>query len=226
MKVNHLKNCKQIILSVCLNFTILQMTAQTDGLKVLKIIDHGNYSYIPQEVRDDSVYAVMFHGPMAASPRGDSVCMELYWISPCNDGYYNLFISPEQIWFTSMHDNPNPNFLFWVMDIDSMVYHKLLNTLQKAPKGFARQNQKSDFLCYYDSSFQTGVQIPEDWNDSIRRDFEVQCLKEQASQLERYRMLLAPCFEPGFQWPEPFARSKLMAYREQDLLYYLPVKNE
>lgn len=147
------------------------------------VIGHNGYFYFPSEFMEDSVDCLMLSHDSTFSTT-QSTTIVFYWISPCNDGYFEINITPEQIYFSSAHDNPNPNFLFWAMDIDSVLYPEILAHLNNdCPPGFKNGYRKNLF---FDSSFTSSVIIPEDWTDSLEHKFYTDCGLEELNQLNRY----------------------------------------
>ena len=125
-------------------------------------VENG-FLYVPLSPSKDSVDRFQLPSRYDSSFKAPKT-IEFYWISPCNDGYYELNVTPRQLYFSSSHENPNPNFLFWAMDINPLLYQSLKKALMDTtPAGFAHGYRP--FL-YYDSSFKTSVTIPEIWNDS------------------------------------------------------------
>lgn len=58
------------------------------------------------------------------------------WPSPSIEGSLDLVISKRQMWLQSSHDNPNPNEIFWVTDIDEVQYTVVQYMLDKHQKDF------------------------------------------------------------------------------------------
>jgi hypothetical protein len=58
------------------------------------------------------------------------------------DGDFNLVVHPTQVFLVSSHNNPNPNFVYWVCGIDKDQYTALVARLEQgAPKGLAAETQ-------------------------------------------------------------------------------------
>ena len=78
-------------------------------------------------------------------PRSDSVQPKRYMIQwddgPSIDGNYILVVHPTQILLRSSHENPNPNFVYWVMPVDSAQYEALVRFLDSY-QGKALTNHK------------------------------------------------------------------------------------
>lgn len=110
------------------------------------------YEYIPIEyLSDTSIYGLLKSSRMVFDSarkemRPDTSFVNEFvflWDSDCTDGRYYMTVTPEQIYLYSSHENPNPNILDWVINVDSIVL-KTLNTDYKKIKGL--DCNKSD--CY------------------------------------------------------------------------------
>lgn len=98
------------------------------------------YEYIPMEyLSDTTIYGIIYSSYNTKLLN----VFEFFWDSYCTDGRYYLKVTPEQIYLYSSHENPNPNILDWVINVDSIVL-KTLNTDYKKIKGL--DCNKSD--CY------------------------------------------------------------------------------
>jgi hypothetical protein len=115
--------------------------------------------------------------------------IRLYWTSSCNDGYYNLTITPEQIFFSSSHENPNPNYLFWVVNIDSSQYQEVNYGIRnKPPIGFENLSKYywQSLTVLYDQKFTDTFTIPDEWTDHIIERHDTYCKSQINRQLDRY----------------------------------------
>lgn len=160
---------------------------------IAETIDKGDYYFIPKSALADSIRAIYFQLKIDRKANIDMRPIEFYWNSTCNDGSYNLIITPEQIFFSSSHDNPNPNFLFWVIDIDTLQFRQIRNGLQqKSLKGFNdfSKNYGESVTVLYDSRFKDTFKIPDEWTDAILKRHEVHCDSQIRCQLERYLSII------------------------------------
>ncbi len=48
--------------------------------------------------------------------------IEISWFSSYIDGTYSIVITPRQMYLRSHHNNPNPNYLYWIAKTDSLNY--------------------------------------------------------------------------------------------------------
>lgn len=49
--------------------------------------------------------------------------IEINWFSSYIDGTYSFVITPRQMYLRSHHNNPNPNYLYWLQKSDSLNYN-------------------------------------------------------------------------------------------------------
>jgi hypothetical protein len=60
--------------------------------------------------------------------------IKVYWQSQMIDGEYELVITPKQIYLRSNHENPNPNYLYWLADLKKEQYEIIKSRLSKKLK--------------------------------------------------------------------------------------------
>ncbi len=53
------------------------------------------------------------------------VGFKIFWYSYTDEGRFSLVVNPRQIYLRTGHDNPNPNYLFWLYSITPETYSKL-----------------------------------------------------------------------------------------------------
>jgi hypothetical protein len=151
----------------------------------IKAIDRGDYFYIPQAAFSDSIDAVLIQDKRLMKIQPDNRQVILSWNSDCEGGaYFILTITPEQIFFSTGHEDPNPSFLYWILDISKEQFQAINYGVRKrAPKNFydvtaprkdSLSQDESEYH-YVDTSFRDPCAIPEDWNDSTERHFNICC---------------------------------------------------
>lgn len=152
----------------------------------------GGYIYIPKSALDDKFDAVLIVVKDSQTTFHGKRNLNFWWNSLCNDGYYNLTITPKQIYFHSSHDNPNPNYLYWVIDIDSAQYSEIMSGLKlKTPKGFSNRSKYSDdSYDYHDDKFKNVFKIPDEWTDAKEKEFDSNCATQIKQQLSKYFSIL------------------------------------
>lgn len=130
---SHEKQANQIKLT-----EIFSDSQTIDGHKkriiFINTIDRGDYFYIPQAAFSDSIDAVLFQDKGLSRVHPNKRPVVFSWYSNCNDGNYNLTITPEQIFFSSGHDNPNPNYLYWIVDISKEQFEAINEGVRKSAR--------------------------------------------------------------------------------------------
>jgi hypothetical protein len=225
----------RIILLIIFCSTILNLLAQTKNKFVIaETIDKKDYFYIPKTALADTVKAILYQDKVNKKINPNKRPIEFYWISTCNDGYYNLTITPQQIFFSSSHDNPNPNFLYWVIDIDSLQYKQIKKGLeQKPPYGFENlsKNYRQSLTVFYDKKYKDTFSIPEKWTDTIVQHRDLYCKAQIKAQLDRYSSIVNSYIidtKMKVQFPTDEQaekmRPKYFSFFKQELYDWVPVK--
>jgi hypothetical protein len=212
----------------CLTFNFL--SAQTkEKFVIAETVDKGDYYYISKSALVDSVKGILYQRKLDRKADASKRPMQFYWISTCNDGYYNLTITPEQIFFSSSHENPNPDYLFWVIDIDSIQFRQIRTALQKkSPAGFDNLSKyyHGSLTVFYDKKFKDSFSIPEDWIDSITQQHDRYCESQIETQLVRYFSIINS-FLPGakkIMCPQNKMKSKYFGYSREEIMEWAPAR--
>src|SRR5687768_2442459 len=154
------------ILTAVFCWTFNFLAAQTPGKVVIEsTVDKGDYIYIPKSALADSVRKIVYQPKIGKRTNPNKRPINFYWISTCTGGYYNLTVTPEQIFFSSSHDNPSPDFLFWVIDLDSSQFRQIRNGLQQRPPvGFENLSEyyNHSLTVFYDKKFKDTFSIPDE----------------------------------------------------------------
>lgn len=77
-------------------------------------------------------------------------CLSISWSSISIDGGYSIEINPKQIYLRSNHDNPNPNYLFWIDSLSVeqfLIIKKSLNSMNRHK--FNKYNNEFEFSQSY-----------------------------------------------------------------------------
>ena len=164
-----------LIIYIILNFYCIAF-GQKKNEKIVSAIDKKFYSFIPLSIFNDTTII----GVTSPFRIGSSKEITMYWISVCTDGYYNLTITPEQIYLTSSHENPNPNMLYWLIPINKITYSKIA-------QGFKTMNL---LQTYYDSTYNDYKLLPQSWTDSTSLLFGNNCKIKTELQIDKMILLL------------------------------------
>lgn len=224
----------QILLITCM-LTAASLSAQTgDKLLIAKTVDKKDYFYIPASALADSVQAILYQDNMYQKPAHGKTPIKFYWISACNDGYYNLTVTPQQIFFSSSHDNPNPNFLYWVIDIDSFQFNSVRQGLNKKwPADFENLSKHYDnsYTVLYDKYFKDSFTIADEWNDANRQQYDLHCETQINTQLNRYFSIINSLIADTtrkIHFPDEKERKlfkpKYFSYLKDEIFGWVPLK--
>jgi hypothetical protein len=221
-----------IVLSfICWPF--FQSFAQaTTAHNIVTTLDRGDYFFIPKSALANSVEGVIYQDKTLRKVPVKNRPIQIYWSSICNDGYYNLTVTPEQIFFWSSHDNPNPNYLFWVISIDRSYYEATRGGLAKnTPKNLVDLSKVAQapgmFIdkstASYRDKFRDLNYTPDDWSDSKRAAY---CEAQVKNKLDVYFTLLnsyTSYSHKKLAYPKSDS-PKLFSYFKEELIDWLPVK--
>jgi len=199
---------------------------------LIQTLDKGSYFYIPSSALADSTDGIIFQEKRFTKATKAQHQIQLTWTSMCTDGYYNIDITPQQIFFHSSHDNPNPNYLFWVMDIDSTQYAFIKKGLkQKPPRGFENQSKYyKSYMLYWDVKFKDTMQIPDEWTSEQEKLFDTYCDASRKSQLKKIFSVLNKYLPQGKKLQPPsdetinLIKPKAFASSRKEVLEYLPTR--
>jgi hypothetical protein len=96
--------------------------SQFDSVYGLQIIPdnalHGEFDLLVTDDDKDSIKKI------------NENKIEISWSSNYIDGRYILTITPKQIYLKSSHNNPNPNYLYWLTSITDQHYELIKSHLE------------------------------------------------------------------------------------------------
>jgi len=184
----------RLILTLVLNIFIFSLFSQSNNkFVIVKTIDKGDYSFIPKTALNDSVSAVLYQDKISLKVNPKYRPITLYWNSSCTDGNYNLTITPEQIYFHSGHNNPNPNELIWVYNLRNNQYREIRDGFIKNPPSIFVDNSsyyEGSKYVYFESTFKDSFGIPNEWTDSTMKLFDENCIIQVNKQTKKYLTLI------------------------------------
>ncbi len=71
--------------------------------------------------------------------------INIYWPAPSDDGDRCLTITRRQIWLTSAHENPNPNYFYWFTSITDEQYRMIERHINANARAFKEYTSASGF---------------------------------------------------------------------------------
>ncbi|RYZ96152.1 MAG: hypothetical protein EOP47_24440 [Sphingobacteriaceae bacterium] len=213
----------------------------THNSAIAETIDKSDYFYIPQSALNDKIQAIHYQDKIKTKVNPNKRPIEFYWHSTCNDGSYILTVTPEQIFFSSSHDNPNPNFLFWVISINASQFLQIQKGLQQNPppgfkdrlkylKGLNESGRIYDEskTVYYDEKFKGNFPIPAEWTDAVMKRHDQYCKSQIKSQLKRYLSIINSYIsDPKNKvlFPVVKMKPKYFSYFKDDLIDWVALKS-
>jgi hypothetical protein len=108
----------------------------------------------------------------------DKRAIEISWPSLYIDGNYDLVITPKQIYLRSGHNNPNPNYLYWITSITRQQYDFIKYYLNALDNSTMQEctNEYSYRQSYFYNKFKKEKYVRDDWTN-MRYDNFVRILK-------------------------------------------------
>ena len=137
-----------VILLHCITFSYSQSE------RINEVVDKGGYDYIPSLYLTDSTVGIV-HSFRLLEEKIGIKSFQIFWSSFCTDGRYYLTVTPEQIYLTDGHENPNSSHLYWILNIDSLIYLQIFEGFQKEHKQYY----------YFDESYNEEMLINEDYTN-------------------------------------------------------------
>lgn len=98
--------------------------------------------------------------------KSEKVGFKISWDAPNIDGGFSLIVNKRQIVLLTSHNNPNPNHLYWFVNINKDIYLSIKKYFDKYKKGFKEYNQKhTPYYFYRWLKFTPELPIPDEWTD-------------------------------------------------------------
>ena len=121
-----------IILISFLTMKLYSQIVDTDSLKIVKSQMDSIYKVqvIPDNVLTGEFDLLITGFEKDSNKKINTNLIEISWTSMYVDGRYILVITPRQIYLRSSHDNPNPNYLYWLTSISDKQFELIKNYLE------------------------------------------------------------------------------------------------
>ncbi len=99
--------------------------------------------------------------------------IEISWSSIYIDGRYILVITPRQIYLRSGHDNPNPNYLYWLTKISDTQFDLIRSFLEINKNSIIHNysSENSTCLTYYFEGAKIEKYIRNSWTNKRYDNF-------------------------------------------------------
>jgi hypothetical protein len=155
---------KTALLTILILISTLKVFSQFVDIDPLKRLDSDSLKSIKSYC--DSIYSVQIIPDNALTGEFDLLItgqeknlknkintnlIEISWSSIYIDGRYILVITPRQIYLKSGHDNPNPNYLYWLTTISVTQFDMIKDFLETKQNGTISNytSDNSTNLTYY-----------------------------------------------------------------------------
>lgn len=170
-----MRTARLIILLIILTTRLYSQAADIDSLRIayaqFDTIDkvqlipvdalNGNFDLLIIGFEYDSVKII------------DKKAIEISWTSSNIDGSYDLVITPKQIYLRSSHENPNPNYLYWMSDINRQQFD-LIKEYLNAQNTIILEDciiDESYRKSYFFTKFKKEKYLKNDWNNMLYDNF-------------------------------------------------------
>jgi hypothetical protein len=132
-----------------LTMRLYSQIVDTDSLKIVK--SHMDSIYKVQVIPDNVLtgeFDLLITGfEKESNKKINTNIIEISWSSMYVDGRYILVITPRQIYLRSSHDNPNPNFLYWVTASSNKQFELIKHYLEKQTDNGIRNYSSENSTC-------------------------------------------------------------------------------
>jgi hypothetical protein len=128
-----MKQQKLTLLLLLLATGLFSQVIENDSLKILyaETDSVDRFQLIPRNALSGDNDFLIIYFDYDTIEVVEKKAIEISWPSTYIDGRYNLVISPKQIYLSSGHENPNPNFLYWINDINHEQFELIKNYLNE-----------------------------------------------------------------------------------------------
>lgn len=148
-----MRTVQLIILISFLTMRLYSQIVDTDSLKIVKSQMDSIYKVqvIPDNVLTGEFDLLITGFEKDSNKRINTNIIEISWSSMYVDGRYILVITPRQIYLRSSHDNPNPNFLYWVTTTSEKQFELIKQFLEiQVDNGISNySSENSTCLTYF-----------------------------------------------------------------------------
>jgi hypothetical protein len=113
--------------------------------KKLNIVEAKWDTVIHAPVIPDNIFSLNADGVVIPErqckvPNFPKSALYIYWSAPSIDGEFVLMVTKKQIILTTGHENPNPDELYWFVDINEKQYEDIARNIDRSRGLFDEQN--------------------------------------------------------------------------------------
>ena len=163
-----------IILIFTTFFKVALTQNSFDNLKVFKAtFDSLNKaSIIPDSIFSIQPDILHLTYPADTTSSSEKYGYEIWWPSTYNDGSLVFTITKRQIYLRSGHNNPNPNYLYWFVNITNEQY-KIIESKINADQTLFKQEPSENtwYRQLYYSKFKSEKGIPKKWTKKKQEQY-------------------------------------------------------
>lgn len=184
--------------------------SQENIQKTKNVINNYDYDYIPIEYLKDTTIVGLTHSFDISKKNNKRKEFIFFWNSFCIDGRYYIKVTPKQIFLYSGHENPNPNNIYWVINLSDNILNILF-------KNFEMINELSCENRYcYDEKYNE--------NEYKNQDCENLRLKQAERIIDKInKLILDPKSKIIFSQRIEPTRSLYYGYSEEQILNSIPI---
>ncbi len=160
----------KLILTFIVGFIVCSAIGQTISLDSIRLAyceyDSVNGITVFPENALTNEFDIIITGFNKLEPSSESI-IEISWFSSYIDGTYCFVITPRQMYLRSHHNNPNPNFLYWLEKSDILDF-KLIKEHFDNSKQFERVNTNSrPGYIYYFTNYLDENYVNDNWENNM-----------------------------------------------------------
>jgi len=124
------------------------------------------FLYIPENIFDLDYDFIVLDFNTDTSEQVNVIEYQFDWPSNYIDGRFYIVVNPNQIYLRTGHDNPNPDFLLWVKNINREIYNKIKTVISdssifKNSEGSC--GERCDIFSF--SIYSKEIKSPDEWTE-------------------------------------------------------------
>lgn len=142
---------------------------ETDSMRIIsaQYDTVGFFQFIPNDALSGDYDAIFIRHEFDVEKVETKTSLEISWQSTYIDGAYELVFTPKQVYLRSVHNNPNPNYLYWITNINNAQYELIKSFLETYDKKVF-DNYTSEYSLRHSYSYKKYIKEKygkDDWED-------------------------------------------------------------